>query len=328
MIPTPHVVVMGVAGAGKSTVGRLIAERRGVPYADGDEFHSPEAIAKMHRGEPLTDEDRAPWLARIGEWMAAHDVGVLSCSALRRSYRDSLRSAVPDIFFVHLAGDARVVSARVASRADHFMPESLVSSQYAELEPLGDDERGMTIDFALPVDQLVDEILAQALLPASVAQPVVRLRPMTDAEFAPWREIAIRHHAAQVSRATGDDLAAATEDARTVLAKVLPAGWATENMHFFVVIDESEREVGWLWLGPAPQDPAVGFVFDVIIDVSVRGRGYGRATMRVAEQFFRTQGKSRISLDVAGGNDVARNLYESLGYRPTSTSMAKNLDLS
>jgi carbohydrate kinase (thermoresistant glucokinase family) len=161
VIPEPHLVVMGVAGAGKSTVGRLVAERRGVPYADGDEFHSPEAIAKMRRGEPLTDADRAPWLDRMAEWLAAHDVGVLSCSALRRSYRDSLRSAAPDIFFVHLAGDARLVSARVAGRAGHFMPASLVSSQYAELEPLGADERGMTVDFAQPVDQLVDEILAR-----------------------------------------------------------------------------------------------------------------------------------------------------------------------
>jgi ribosomal protein S18 acetylase RimI-like enzyme len=157
------------------------------------------------------------------------------------------------------------------------------------------------------------------------AAQTVRLRPMTEAEFPAWTEIAIRHHAAQVSLATGRDLDTAFDESRELLGKVLAAGLATEKMHLFVVIADAEREVGWLWLGPSPQDPGVGFVFDIIIDAEVRGHGYGRAAMEAAERFFRSQGRSSIGLDVAGGNDAARALYESLGYRAVSTSMAKSL---
>lgn len=159
-----------------------------------------------------------------------------------------------------------------------------------------------------------------------MAYPVVRLRPMTDAEFPAWRENAIRHHAGQVSTATGKRLDVAIEDSRELLAKVLSAGLATEQMDLFVVLDDADREVGWLWLGPSSQDSTAGFVFDIIIDEDVRGEGYGRATMLAAERHFLAHGKSRVSLDVAGGNDVARSLYESLGYVPISTSMSKNLD--
>lgn len=161
---------------------------------------------------------------------------------------------------------------------------------------------------------------------AGVALPAVALRPMSDAEFPAWREIAIRHHAAQVSRATGKDLDAATKVSRELLAKVLSAGLATEKMNLFVVLDDSHREIGWLWLGTSPQDSDAGFVFDIIVDANVRGRGYGRAIMRAAERFFQAQGKSDISLDVADGNDAARTLYESMGYRPVVTSMTKSLD--
>jgi ribosomal protein S18 acetylase RimI-like enzyme len=161
---------------------------------------------------------------------------------------------------------------------------------------------------------------------AGASRPVVTLRPMTDVEFRAWREVAIRHHADQVSRATGKDVDVATKESRELLAKVLAGGLATERMNLFVVVDDSEREVGWLWLGTSPQDSDAGFVFDIIVDPNVRGRGYGRATMRAAEQFFQAQGKSGISLDVAGGNDAARGLYESLGYRPVMTSMTKRFD--
>jgi ribosomal protein S18 acetylase RimI-like enzyme len=160
---------------------------------------------------------------------------------------------------------------------------------------------------------------------ASGAAPAVTLRPMNEAEFAAWREVAIRHHAEQVARATGKDLDAALDESRSSLAAVLPNGLGTEHMHVFVVLNDAEREVGWLWLGPAPQDAAAGFVYDIIIEARLRGRGYGRATMAAAERFFREQDKSRVSLDVAGGNDIARALYESLGYRPISTSMSKSL---
>ncbi|MCW2538973.1 MAG: fumarate reductase/succinate dehydrogenase flavoprotein domain protein [Frankiales bacterium] len=165
-LPTPsplssgHLVVMGVAGSGKSTVGELLARRLGIPYADADDFHDPEAIAKMRQGAALTDADRGPWLERIGRWLAERDAGVVSCSALRRDYRDSLRSFVPSAYFVHLAGDRAVVTARVDDRPDHFMPASLVASQYAELEPLGPDEAGVTVDLAISPPQIVDAAVA------------------------------------------------------------------------------------------------------------------------------------------------------------------------
>ena len=148
---------------------------------------------------------------------------------------------------------------------------------------------------------------------------------MTEDEFEPWRELAIAQHAAQVSRATGQDLADTLTESRAVLPKVLPDGLTTEHMHFFVVLDEAGGEIGWLWLGRSPAEPEAGFVFDIIVDARVRGQGYGRATMVAAEEFFRARGRSRVSLHVLGGNDVARALYESLGYRPIQTAMTKTL---
>jgi gluconokinase len=165
-----HIVVMGVAGAGKSTVGRLLADRLGMDYADADDFHSAEAIAKMRRGSPLTDADRDPWLERIGSWLLDRDGGVVSCSALRRSYRDALRRFVPDCYFLHLSGAADVVAARVRDRDGHFMPASLVASQYAELEPLGGDELGITVDLTLPPGEIVDRV-AGAPSSTSVSPP-------------------------------------------------------------------------------------------------------------------------------------------------------------
>ena len=155
------VVVMGVTGSGKSTVGVALAERMGVPFADADDFHSPANVAKMRSGVPLTDEDRRPWLLTIGTWLAEHAAGgaVVPCSALKRAYRDTLREAAPTVSFLHLHGDRATVAARVGAREGHFMPESLVDSQFAALEPLGADERGVAVDFTLPVDVIVDRFL-------------------------------------------------------------------------------------------------------------------------------------------------------------------------
>jgi gluconokinase len=154
------VVVMGVTGSGKSTVGKALAARMGVPFADADDFHSPENVAKMRSGVPLTDADRRPWLLAIGVWLAGHARGaVVTCSALKRSYRDTLREAAPTVTFLHLHGDKETVRARVGARRGHFMPTSLVDSQFADLQPLGDDEEGVVVDFALPVDAIVDEFL-------------------------------------------------------------------------------------------------------------------------------------------------------------------------
>lgn len=158
---TALVVVMGVTGSGKSTVGAALAERLGVPFADADDFHSPANVAKMRSGVPLTDEDRRPWLLAIGAWLAEHaaDGAVVTCSALKRVYRDTLREAAPAVTFLHLYGDKATVRTRVGSRPGHFMPESLVDSQFADLEPLGTDERGVVVDLALPVDVIVARFL-------------------------------------------------------------------------------------------------------------------------------------------------------------------------
>ena len=127
-----------------------------MPYADADDFHPQANIDKMTAGIPLDDADRAPWLDAIGAWLADRaDTGaVATCSALKRSYRDRLRQAAPRTFFVHLSGEPHVVERRVAERADHFMPSSLVASQYATLEALQPDEPGSTLDFALAPDAL------------------------------------------------------------------------------------------------------------------------------------------------------------------------------
>jgi gluconokinase len=155
------VVVMGVTGSGKSTVGKALAQRWEVPFADADDFHSPASVEKMRAGVPLDDSDRMPWLRSIGEWLAEQRGAVVTCSALRRVYRDVLREAAPDVVFLHLDGDKETARQRVANRPGHFMPESLVDSQFAALEPLGADERGLVADFARPVDEIVDEVASE-----------------------------------------------------------------------------------------------------------------------------------------------------------------------
>ncbi|AKT51455.1 gluconokinase [Arsenicicoccus sp. oral taxon 190] len=155
----PRVVVMGVTGCGKTTVGAALGQRLRVPFADADDFHPPANIRKMSAGIPLDDDDRAPWLFTLAQWLRDHEEtgAVIGCSALKRSYRDILRSGAPDLTFLHLHGDREVVTARVEGRPGHFMPASLVDSQYSTLEALQHDEAGVTIDFALPVDSIVDD---------------------------------------------------------------------------------------------------------------------------------------------------------------------------
>ncbi|MEI7059150.1 gluconokinase [Nocardioides sp. CCNWLW239] len=153
---------MGVSGSGKSTVGAVIAQRLRLPFADADDFHPPENIAKMSSGRPLDDHDRRPWLESLGDWLAEHeDTGaVLSCSALKRSYRDLLHSRAHGLHLLHLSGSLEVIEARLAARAGHFMPPALLRSQFATLEPLAPDEQGTTIDIDQDVDAIVDSYLA------------------------------------------------------------------------------------------------------------------------------------------------------------------------
>lgn len=156
-------VVMGVSGSGKSTVGAAIAQRLRVPFADADDFHPPANIAKMSAGHPLDDTDRYPWLETIGQWLADHsEGGVMSCSALKRTYRDQLRAHCAQLRFVYLAGTPELIGRRQASRPGHFMPTSLLASQFETLEPLGADERGYEIDIDQSIDEIVDAYVAAA----------------------------------------------------------------------------------------------------------------------------------------------------------------------
>jgi gluconokinase len=157
-------VVMGVAGSGKTTVAALLAGRLDAAFAEGDEFHSPANVEKMATGTPLTDEDRWPWLGRIRDWLAeraqAGESAVVPCSALKRAYRDRLREAGP-VRFVHLTGSEALLSGRIQGRAGHFMPPTLLTSQLGTLEPLGEDEAGFTVDVAGRPAAIVDQVLRQ-----------------------------------------------------------------------------------------------------------------------------------------------------------------------
>ena len=155
---------MGVSGSGKSTVGAALAGRLGVPFEDADDLHPETNIAKMSRGEPLDDGDRYPWLERIGEWLAAHeDGGVIACSALKRKYRDQLRHHCSSVEFLHLSGGREVIERRQASRPGHFMPASLLTSQFETLEPLAPDENGVVVEVDGSVDEIVEGYLAHSI---------------------------------------------------------------------------------------------------------------------------------------------------------------------
>ena len=158
-----RVVVMGVSGSGKSTVGRALARLLGLPFVEGDSLHPPRNVSLMAAGIPLTDADRQGWLQAVAVQLAeAQQQGVVvTCSALKYSYRELLRASAPDLRLVHLVGEPAVLAQRMSSRAGHYMPASLLQSQLDTLEPPGVDEGAITVDIDAPVDQIVDRLQAQ-----------------------------------------------------------------------------------------------------------------------------------------------------------------------
>lgn len=160
-----RVMVMGVSGSGKSTVGELLAQRLEVQYADGDDFHSEASRAKLEAGVPLTDEDRWPWLNSIGRWLSRREAtgAVVTCSALKRQHRDVIRALVPDVELLYCEGSLELITERVANRSDHLMPASLLESQFQELEPTDDDERAVTENVAQAPEAIVDHFLTHVL---------------------------------------------------------------------------------------------------------------------------------------------------------------------
>lgn len=157
-------LVMGVAGAGKTTVGRLLAEALEARFVEGDELHPERNVAKMRRGEPLDDEDRAPWLDALAAELEASarrgEAVVLACSALRRRYRDRLRLAAPALAVLHLEADAELLRGRLGARSGHFFGPSLLDSQLSTLEPPGEDERLLALDASLPASTVVARALS------------------------------------------------------------------------------------------------------------------------------------------------------------------------
>ena len=159
---TVTLVLMGVAGSGKSTVMKRIRERWGWPSAEADEFHAASSVAKMSAGQPLSDQDRWPWLRALAAWIGAREAAgescVLTCSALKRAYRDVLREGHPSVRFIHLVAAPDTLRDRVEQRAGHYMPASLVGTQLETLEALQADEPGMVVSSERPPDLVVDDI--------------------------------------------------------------------------------------------------------------------------------------------------------------------------
>jgi len=161
--PPIILIVMGVSGSGKTTVAALLAGRLNWRFQEGDALHSPANVDKMHRAIPLTDADRLPWLdsiaALIDRWNAEGVSGIITCSALKRAYRERIRAGRPDVELVYLRGARELVSARITQRMGHFMPPSLLPSQLETLEEPGPDEHPITVDIGAPAGEIAEAII-------------------------------------------------------------------------------------------------------------------------------------------------------------------------
>jgi gluconokinase len=160
---------MGVSGSGKTTVGKALAERLGFAFRDGDKFHPAQNVEKMRAGIPLDDSDRAPWLAAIAAWIdemrGANRHGIVACSALKRAYRDVIVGERADVRLVYLKGSLELIARRMAARRDHFMPASLLASQFAALEEPRDDEGAIVVPIAAEPAEIVKRIVARLCAP-------------------------------------------------------------------------------------------------------------------------------------------------------------------
>ena len=178
----PVLVIMGVSGSGKSTVAGILAAQLGWDLAEGDDLHPAGNVAKMRVGEPLTDDDRWPWLGLVAAWITDHasagTPGVITCSALKRSYRDRLRGE--NVIFVHLTGSRDQIARRLGGRSDHFMPPALLDSQMATLEAPAPDENSVMVDVATGPAEVAGEIMRRLRL---VPTPVVRVQGCVVAPF-------------------------------------------------------------------------------------------------------------------------------------------------
>jgi gluconokinase len=158
------IVVMGVSGSGKSTVAAGLVERLGWEFAEGDDFHPPANVEKMRAGQPLDDDDRWPWLRSLAAWIGDHERAgtsvVVTCSALKRVYRDLLRDGHPSVWFAHVTVDQELLRERMRKRPGHYMPASLLQSQLATLEPLGPDEPGASVSGAGSPGIVIEELLS------------------------------------------------------------------------------------------------------------------------------------------------------------------------
>lgn len=154
------IVVMGVTGCGKTTVGIALAEALGIEFIDSDVLHSEANKKKMSSGTPLTDSDREPWLQEVSKALQSHESVVVACSALKRSYRSTILAGAPTTLFIHLGGSQELIFARLSERSHHFMPIGLLDSQFQTLEPLDHTETGKVFEISKPVDQIVDEAIS------------------------------------------------------------------------------------------------------------------------------------------------------------------------